>query len=135
MQQQPVVAVRLSASKMDFQFTLYCGQAIAKCSMEHQGVANWLNTEVLTNPHLVQTALQQIQQIKPQQEIQLVGKEYSLFINADEIMVRANNLDFGGDDDLEDDFHYYNEESIAFCGTEDFVHFLQSYLDFIRDPK
>ena len=29
------------------------------------------------------------------------------------------------------DFHYYDEESIAFCGTTDFIHFLNAYFEFI----
>ena len=65
------------------------------------------------------------------QEKVLVGAEYTLFLNADEVMVRANNLAIESDEILEQDFHYYDEESLAFCGTQDFIHFLQSYVDFI----
>ena len=43
-------------------------------------------------------------------------------------MIRANNLAIETDEILEDDFHYYDEESIAFCGTTDFIHFLNAYL-------
>lgn len=120
---------------MDFQFTTHFGQAIAKCSMEHEALAHWLNSETLTNPQIAQTVLQQIQQLKPHQDLQVVGKEYSLFINKDEVMIRANNLAIGNDEIVEDDFHYYDEESIAFCGTEDFIGFLTSYLDFTQGEK
>ena len=54
-----------------------------------------------------------------------------MFLDADEVMVRANNLAIETDEILEDDFHYYDEESIAFCGTQDFIHFLEAYVDFI----
>ena len=54
-----------------------------------------------------------------------------MFLDADEVMVRANNLAIETDEILEDDFHYYDEESIAFCGTQDFIHFLKAYVDFI----
>jgi UPF0231 protein HI_1724 len=46
-------------------------------------------------------------------------------------MIRANNLAIETDEILEDDFHYYDEESIAFCGTTDFIHFLNAYFEFI----
>ncbi|WP_439241109.1 YacL family protein [Lonepinella sp. BR2474] len=120
---------------MDFQFTLLQGQVMAKCSMEHFAVANWFNTEVPSNSQLISTALAQLQIAKsftPEQESQLFGKEYSLFINADEVMIRANNLAIHQDTtELEPDFHYYDEESIAFLGLEDFERFLRSYLEFV----
>jgi len=121
---------------MDFQFTSLQGNIVAKCSMEHIAVANWLNTELPHNSALISTALDALTQAKQfnlEQETRLIGKEYSLFINADEVMVRANNLEFAQDDELEKDFHYYDEESIAFCGLEDFEKFLKSYLDFVHN--
>ncbi|WP_101775884.1 YacL family protein [Pasteurella oralis] len=117
---------------MDFQFTSQLGTIVVQCSMGHEAVANWFNSEVRSNSDKIQCALHQIQTLKPQQELTLIGHEYTLFINQQEIMVRANNLAVDSDQPLEDDFHYYDEESIAFCGTDDFIHFLQSYLDFIQ---
>ena len=116
MQPVPVVAVLHSASNMDFQFTHYLDNVHAKCSMEHIALANWFNSEVRSNPQAFLT---------------LIGSEYTLFINTDEVMIRANNLAIETDEILEDDFHYYDEESIAFCGTTDFIHFLNAYFEFI----
>ncbi|SEQ32819.1 hypothetical protein SAMN02910415_01274 [Basfia succiniciproducens] len=104
--------------------------------MGHEAVANWFNSEVRSDSQKIYTALSVLAQAKKQsyeQEIRLIGAEYSLFINADEVMVKANNLDMtdGSEQDLEEDFHYYDEESIAFCGLEDFENFLTSYLNFI----
>lgn len=104
--------------------------------MEHQAVANWFNTEVRLNPHLISTALSLLQQAKAgafDQEHSLIGTEYGLFINADEVMIKANNLNAATaqEEILEQDFYYYDAESIAFCGLEDFEHFLRSYLEFI----
>lgn len=119
---------------MDYQFTRYPDQVVVKFSMEHQAIANWFNTEVRLNSQLIPTALNYLQQAKQShsaQEFSLIGSEFSLFINADEVMIKANNLAIDEQDELEDDFHYYDEESIAFCGLEDFEQFLQSYLSFI----
>lgn len=46
-------------------------------------------------------------------------------------MIRANNLAIETDEILEDDFHYYDEESIAFCGTTDFITFLMPILNLL----
>lgn len=100
--------------------------------MGHEAIANWFNSEVRSNTQKIEDALQQIHARKPQQELTLIGCEYTLFVNQDEVMVRANNLHIESQQQLDDDFHYYDDESIAFCGTDDFIHFLQSYLDFIQ---
>ncbi|PJG84198.1 YacL family protein [Caviibacterium pharyngocola] len=118
---------------MDFRFTGHAGAVTAKCSMGHEAVANWFNSEASDNPQLILTALSHLQTArKPHftEEICEIGREYSLFINADEVMIKANHLAVDDETELEDDFHYYDEESIAFCGLEDFERFLQSYLAF-----
>lgn len=125
-----VAVVHPLVSKMDFQFTHYQGNVSVKCSMEHIALANWFNTEVRSNPKAILTALSTAQSLSENQENILIGAEYTLFLDADEVMVRANNLTIETDEILEDDFHYYDEESIAFCGTQDFIHFLEAYVDF-----
>lgn len=126
-----VAVVHPLVSKMDFQFTHYQGNVSVKCSMEHIALANWFNTEVRSNPKAILTALSTAQSLSENQEEILIGAEYTLFLDADEVMVRANNLAIETDEILEDDFHYYDEESIAFCGTQDFIHFLEAYVYFI----
>ena len=126
-----VAVVHPLVSKMDFQFTHYQGNVSVKCSMEHIALANWFNTEVRSNPKAILTALSTAQSLPENQENILIGTEYTLFLDADEVMVRANNLAIETDEILEDDFHYYDEESIAFCGTQDFINFLEAYVDFI----
>lgn len=126
-----VAVVHPLVSKMDFQFTHYQGNVSVKCSMEHIALANWFNTEVRSNPKAILTALSTAQSLSENQEEILIGAEYTLFLDADEVMVRANNLAIETDEILEDDFHYYDEESIAFCGMQDFIHFLETYVDFI----
>lgn len=128
------VADPLLASNMDFQFISHQGNTVAKCSMEHEAFANWFNIEVRSNPQLISTALFHLQNLPASHaaDVVLTGAEYSLYINADEVMAKANNLAIENPDALEDGFYYYDDESIAFCGIEDFARFLHSYLDFIR---
>ncbi len=133
-----VVAVHHLVSNfqaMDFQFTHFQGNVMAKCSMEHIAVANWFNTELPNNSDLISTALDAIQTIKNSrslQEYHIIGNEYGLFIEADSVTVRANNLDCLPDELIEQDLHQYLDESIAVCGLEDFEHFLLAYQDFIH---
>ncbi|ABR74395.1 hypothetical protein CBG46_00050 [Actinobacillus succinogenes] len=122
---------------MDFRFTSLQGHIVAQCSMEHIALANWFNTEVRLNSPLISTALAETVKAKNYngaQETRLIGTEYSLFIRADEVVIKANNLCIADNQEreLEQNFHYYDAESIAFCGLEDFEHFLRSYQDFIR---
>ena len=99
-----VAVVRPLVSKMDFQFTHYQGNVSVKCSMEHIALANWFNTEVRSNPKAILTALSTAQSLSENQEEILIGAEYTLFLDADEVMVRANNLAIETDEILEDDF-------------------------------
>ncbi|OOF66501.1 YacL family protein [Rodentibacter caecimuris] len=117
---------------MDFQFTRYQDNITAKCSMEHIALANWFNSEVRSNSALFSTALSAVNQCSQQSEIQLIGCEYTLSINTDEVLVRANNLSIESPNAImEQDFHYYDAESISLCGTDDFIRFLNAYFELI----
>ena len=50
-----------------------------------------------------------------------------------ELMVKANNLEMSFEEieDVENGFGFYDEESIAFCGLEDFEAFLTAYQRFV----
>ena len=63
--------------------------------MEHQALANWLNTEVRSDSQKILTALSEAKSHKTHidlNETVLIGSEYSLFIHYDEVMIRANFL-------------------------------------------
>ena len=85
-----VAVVHPLVSKMDFQFTHYQGNVSVKCSMEHIALANWFNTEVRSNPKAILTALSTAQSLSENQEEILISAEYTLFLDTDEVMVRAN---------------------------------------------
>ena len=104
--------------------------------MEHQALANWFNTEVRSDSQKILTALSEAKSHKTHidlNETVLIGSEYSLFIHYDEVMIRANSLAMTIEEEFlkEEGLHYYDEESIAFCGLDDFIHFLTSYFNFI----
>ncbi|MGR6981530.1 UPF0231 family protein [Testudinibacter sp. P27/CKL/0425] len=122
---------------MDFQFTLdYQTKPIARCSMEHEALANWINSEIYGDLQKLAMVLAAIDSAKRSRnsadEQQLIGHEFSVSINAEEVMIQANNLTFDHGDELENGFNYYDQESLAFCGLEDFERFLLQYRTFIQ---
>lgn len=46
-------------------------------------------------------------------------------------MVRANQLEFSGDE-MEEGMSYYDEESLSLCGVEDFLKVVAAYREFMK---
>ncbi|EIC4047434.1 YacL family protein [Escherichia coli] len=49
----------------------------------------------------------------------------------EEVMVRANQLEFAGDE-MEEGMNYYDEESLSLCGVEDFLQVVAAYRNFVQ---
>ncbi|OBX08278.1 YacL family protein [Gallibacterium genomosp. 3] len=124
---------------MEFQFYRLDRQTVnVSCSMEHEAVARWANNEIqgdLKKIKEILVILKQCQTTPHTVDKIITGKEFSLHINRDEVMVKANILfdENLSDEILEDDLQFYDEENMALCGLEDFIHFLNEYCQFIQD--
>ena len=110
---------------------------IARCSMDHEAFARWLNTEITENSKdlsLILTEIERCKQAFPNQyQAVFEGREYTLILDSDEVIVKANNLEDPIDEDLmEEGLQFYDQESIAFCGLEDFEAFLNAYREFMQ---
>ncbi len=119
---------------MDYQFTQSTYGVVAKCSMEHEAFAYWLNSEINDEDELyfILDKIKYCKSIHPNNiEWNYEGNEYSLYVNNDEVLVKANNLIFDMDNDVDEDFQLYTQESIAVCGIDDFEAFLLAYKDFV----
>ena len=57
--------------------------------------------------------------------------EYTLWMDGEEVMVRANQLEFAGDE-MEEGMNYYDEESLSLCGVEDFLQVVAAYRNFVQ---
>lgn len=122
---------------MEYLFTHSVHGVVAKCSMDHEAFARWLNSEIIENPKdlaLIFDEIEKCRQVYPNQyECVFEGREYSLFIDYYEVMVKANNLEDAFDENqIEEGFQFYDQESIAFCGLDDFEAFLKAYQKFSR---
>ena len=67
---------------------------------------------------------------RQKQEYRLIGEDMTLTLTQEDACVCANSelIDFG--EELEDDMNYYDAETVASCGLEDFEILLQAWLDF-----
>lgn len=122
---------------MEYQFTHTMHGVVAKCSMDHEAFARWLNIEVAQNPKDLPAIFKEIERCKnaypSYYEAAFEGREYTLYISNEEVVAKANNLEMAFDDldEIGEGLNYYNEESIAFCGLEDFEAFLTAYQRFM----
>ncbi|RDT45700.1 UPF0231 family protein, partial [Escherichia coli] len=55
----------------------------------------------------------------------------TLWMDGEEVMVRANQLEFSGDE-TEEGLSYYDEERLSMCGGEDFLNVVAAYREFLK---
>ncbi|MDC9588120.1 YacL family protein [Xenorhabdus sp. XENO-10] len=107
------------------------GQVTTSFSMDHEAIGHWLNEEVKDDLSILDKITVALQEIKgSERQWQLSGHEYTLLMSEDEIMIRANQLQFDTEV-IEEGMSYYDNESLAFCGTDDFIDMLADYREFI----
>lgn len=106
-------------------------RVVAEFSMGHEAVGHWLNEEIKGDLAILERVEQTAAALKGgERDWQLEGHEYSLWMDGEEVMIRANQLAFNNDE-LEEGMSYYDEESLSLCGVEDFLHMLQRYRTFV----
>ncbi|MHA3358168.1 protein YacL [Yersinia enterocolitica] len=117
---------------MDYEFLRdLTGQVLVRFSMGYEVIGHWLNEEIkgdLAKLDQIEAAAAEVK--GSERQWQLDGHEYTLWLDGEEVMVRANQLDIEGDE-MEEGMNYYDEESLCLCGLEDFLLVLQGYRNFI----
>ncbi len=119
---------------MDYQFFQdITGKVSAKFSMDHEAVGYWLNEEVKGDLGLLENIESNYESLKgSEKQWELIGHEYTLVLDDEEVMIRANQLTFETDG-LEEGMSYYDNESIAFCGIDDFLSMISEYRIFVLE--
>ncbi|WAT00142.1 protein YacL [Rouxiella chamberiensis] len=117
---------------MDYDFLRdITGQIKARFSMGHEVIGHWLNEEIDGDLGLLDKIEAAAAELKGSERTwQMEGREYTLWLDGEEVMVRANQLDLESDG-MEEGMNYYDEESLSFCGIEDFLRVLEKYRAFI----
>ncbi|EDP2514472.1 TPA: YacL family protein [Salmonella enterica subsp. enterica serovar Heidelberg] len=117
---------------MDYEFLRdVTGGVKVRMSMGHEVVGHWFNEEVKDNLSLLDEVEQAARTVKGSEcSWQRAGHEYTIWMDGEEVMIRANQLDFSGDE-MEEGMSYYNEESLSLCGMEDFLRVVAAYREFV----
>ncbi|WP_105573603.1 protein YacL [Cronobacter sakazakii] len=117
---------------MDYEFLRdITGMVKVRLSMGHEALGHWFNEEVKGNLALLDEVEAAARDVKgSERQWQKTGHEYTLWLDGEEVMVRANQLEFSGDE-MEEGMSYYDEESLSLCGVEDFLQVVQAYRDFL----
>lgn len=125
---------------MDYEFRrdLY-GRYLANLSMGHEAFGVWLTEEIGTDSNLIHVLLDKVEQLQNGRcsEHRLSGKTFTLSMNLDAIEIRANLLDDIVDELPEEppeDLNFYDQESQASCGVDDFHQLLEAWSTFIKTP-
>lgn len=120
---------------MEFEFirNTLMGEYYVKSSMGHEIVGRWLQEEIGKDWCKIDQVVQIIQdaRLNPQQEHLLEGTEISLSIQGDEVIVQENVLAHGQEMDSESEFDFYDSESTASCGLEDFEDLIEQWKIFL----
>lgn len=103
-------------------------------SMEQIALGNWLQESLGTDKIMIDRIQTEIDQLKnrQKQEYRLIGEEITLTLTPEDACVCANSesIDFG--EELQEDMNFYDAETVATCGLEDFEILLQAWLAFIN---
>ena len=120
---------------MEFEFirNTLMGEYYVKCSMGHEIVGRWLQDEIGKDWQKIEQVEQLIEQAltNPQSEHFLEGTEISLSIQGDEVIVQENVLTHGEELDADSEFDFYDCESTASCGIEDFSIMIERWKSFL----
>ncbi len=117
---------------MEYQFVKDIdGRVRVRMSMDHEVIGQWFNEEVREDPSLLDQVEQAARKLKgTEQQWQHIGREYTIALNDDEVMIQANLLNFSVEE-LDEGMSYYDQESLAFCGFEDFFALVTAYRQFV----
>lgn len=108
------------------------GSVKVRMSMGHEAVGHWFNEEVADNLPLLDEVEAAVLSVKgTERQWQRVGREYTIWLDEEEVIVRANLLSLEGDE-MEEGMNYYDEESLCFCGVEDFLAVIAAYRAFLQ---
>lgn len=120
---------------MEFEFTrnTLMGEYYVKCSMGHEIIGRWLQEEIGKDKTKIEQVRAIINQARTNmsQELTLLGKEISLSINSDEVTVQENVLGHDVEMDESSEFDFYNCESTADCGIDDFDLLIEQWVEFL----
>ncbi|MEH6627030.1 MAG: YacL family protein [Motiliproteus sp.] len=122
---------------MDYKFrTDLLGRHVAQFTMGHEAIGNWLTSDLSNNAERIAAVFAAIHQIqnKESSSLELEGPEYALQLSLEEAVVSAHSLSAVADESdpvMADGLNYYDSESRAECGLDDFIELLAAWTQFV----
>lgn len=121
---------------MDFVFKKNAldGSYYCQCSMGHEIVGRWLQEEIGHEMARIEQVMALVAQARtaPGGEHRLLGREISLLISADEVIIEDNALALNESEVVPEEFELYDSESVGCCGLEDFEQLIRQWQAFIH---
>lgn len=119
---------------LDHNFTLdIYGAYCAEFSMGHEALGYWMSHELGGKQSVITELLSIIEQLQHSRfmDYELEGSEYNLILSREEAIIRAHALDSNFDDgEPEEELDFYDQESFARCGLDDFKDILLQWQSF-----
>ncbi|MBV7315827.1 YacL family protein [Shewanella sp. NIFS-20-20] len=109
------------------------GTATAIFSMDHEVLGRWFTEELGQDEDIISELMNVISTLQEGQAgyFQLVGGEFTLEMDFEQVRIFANVIGFNQDYDLEDGMSLYDAESSGSCGLDDFATALVSWRNFL----
>lgn len=117
---------------MEYEFSQDLTGPEARFSMGHEALGGWLTQEIGERRDKLTSLFKALQDLNEKRvwEFQLDGFEFDLLLTRDDATVRAHSLS-ADSEVMEEDLDFYDAESIARCGLEDFTALLDDWADFV----
>jgi len=121
----------------DFLRNTITGTAFARFSMDHEALGFWLTEELADDVAKYVEICQQIERLQASQssEWRLLGKSLSIELDSEQVRVFANNIvdDESEAETMDESMSFYDGESEAFCGLEDFYDVIINWRKFLDE--
>lgn len=122
---------------MDYRF-FYNERQIptARLSMDHEALGLWLSDELGSDKEQLHHILQVISQLEngERREFEWQGRDFLLYLTRDDAEVTALTLlqEYSREELEGEDLDFYDSESRAACGLEDFKDLLLEWQEFLE---
>ncbi|MFT5806683.1 MAG: hypothetical protein ACI9LG_000953 [Moritella dasanensis] len=102
-------------------------------SMEQTALGSWIQGTLGTDKATIALIQAEIDLLKARkkQEYRLIGDEMTLTLTQEDACACMNSELIDSGEELDDDMNFYDAETVAVCGLEDFEIILQAWLRFI----
>lgn len=119
----------------EFRRNTLTGTVFANFSMDHEALGFWFVEELGESEGKYNKICQIVDKLQSNELMNwcVVGKALSIELDTEQVRIFANELENGQKCELEDAMSFYDGESEAFCGLEDFLSALQSWNSFVNE--